>query len=1085
MEEKIGALLKEAEELREHEETETALDRVEQAVSLARESGQTPLMGKALYQKAILLGRAGRPKEALSLVEEAIDCFSRAGDAFGKVMAWKDKGVLCGFLQRPVEEVTACFNKARVLSDSLDATQKRRLEAALFQGEGMLNQAQGNTERAMDFFTSSRTLYHEIGEYKKEIDVWLIQAGLIKGVEEKLSDLEEIEKLAKRTNYVRGEVEALSQRGEELWGKRTPAEALRCYEKALTLSTEAGLKNSQVRMLEKLGESYLSLGRLAEAEDKLGKAYTLNKGRQSPFLSFGITWNLGMLHEKQDKFQQSILFYKEAAYHAEKMGWQLEGEIIKRTGAALEARYSGKFELAVEEYQKLREIYGQHTISLHRYSGQCDCLLNIAWCYLELGDYTSALAYAEEAKALATSINDSRMKLLAYERLATTLLCNQGYAEALDYFSKSIAISEELGDIYKKASSLEGRGRCYVYQGRLEVGLKDLEEALKLYITGGQLSGENIVSDFLADVYLQKGEQKKAQEMAQQAVKTARTLGPFAEAFSLEALGKVQLATKDYSGARASFKKSADHFCNIGLHHYAWLPYSEMGYIALTNNEYEIAYEDFKQCLGLAAKWRGPMKYLHQRRWIEGYSVHNAYRGIVQTLVKLGRYEEAFYYTGLAKGRYFIELLNNSNARFPLGDHPIAKELQELEKRCFSYLHALSDEYLDKRDIKRIEQLQEQLKATEEGYERLLEELKKQYPQAVSLKIESSCTVSDIQKVLSEKDLLLEYFITDKALIIWVITKKDIRPVIKEIEEKQLNKQVSELMGKIDSKKSLSADWSDSAGVLSSNLIAPVKELIEKKTNLFVVPHMALHWLPFEVLLEYSKLHHKTVISYLPTTALLPTLYSKEVKGRSFISLVNPSLPPNFDNLLGLSEHEKGVKRFSKLFPSNKVYAGQEANKENLEKEVGNYEILHIACHGEFHPLDPFLSFLLLSHTEETERFPPPWALTATECFSLNLKASLVTLCACVTGRGELSYADNFLGFSRAFIYAGASSVLVSLWYVDPESANTLMVYFYEGIAKKGLGKAQSLQRAKLKLQKEKKYEHPYFWAPFVLIGAP
>ena len=102
------------------------------------------------------------------------------------------------------------------------------------------------------------------------------------------------------------------------------------------------------------------------------------------------------------------------------------------------------------------------------------------------------------------------------------------------------------------------------------------------------------------------------------------------------------------------------------------------------------------------------------------------------------------------------------------------------------------------------------------------------------------------------------------------------------------------------------------------------------------------------------------------------------------------------------------------------------------------------------------------------------------EIFDMELHASLVTLSACRTGLGELSEGDELTGFSRAFIYAGTPCVCVSLWDVSDKATSDLMEKFYFYL-KEGRSKSQSLKLAELDMIN--KYDHPFFWAPFVLIG--
>ena len=110
-------------------------------------------------------------------------------------------------------------------------------------------------------------------------------------------------------------------------------------------------------------------------------------------------------------------------------------------------------------------------------------------------------------------------------------------------------------------------------------------------------------------------------------------------------------------------------------------------------------------------------------------------------------------------------------------------------------------------------------------------------------------------------------------------------------------------------------------------------------------------------------------------------------------------------------------------------------------------------------------------------------ALELHEVYQLDLaKTDLVVLSACETSRGQLSAGDDIIGLNRAFIYAGAPTVIASLWTVDDEATRVLMIAFY-GYLKQGFGKAAALTQAQLDLRKQ--FPHPYYWAAFVLTGDP
>jgi CHAT domain-containing protein len=185
--------------------------------------------------------------------------------------------------------------------------------------------------------------------------------------------------------------------------------------------------------------------------------------------------------------------------------------------------------------------------------------------------------------------------------------------------------------------------------------------------------------------------------------------------------------------------------------------------------------------------------------------------------------------------------------------------------------------------------------------------------------------------------------------------------------------------------------------------------------------------------------------------------------------------------VLGYTPHEREREVFEgeaeqvAEFFGTEAHLGQKATGALLREKGTQYDTLHLSCHGFFDPTDPLASGLQLADG----------VLTARDIMGLKLNADLVTLSACQTARSEISRGDELVGLTRALLYAGASSVLVTLWSVDAVAALELMGDFYSRLRGNGGTKvkpeAVALREAMLEMRKKR--EHPYYWAPFILVG--
>lgn len=261
-----------------------------------------------------------------------------------------------------------------------------------------------------------------------------------------------------------------------------------------------------------------------------------------------------------------------------------------------------------------------------------------------------------------------------------------------------------------------------------------------------------------------------------------------------------------------------------------------------------------------------------------------------------------------------------------------------------------------------------------------------------------------------------------------------------------------------------------------------------------------------------------------PQNGLLAIAPVFEDKNMSGVSLRTRSLLNNLDSLSVDSIHTRGrlvngnyvsplpgsedeVKQLYNIFAANnrKAYIkthGQ-AREEFLKSDtISKYKYIHIATHGFVNSEKPELSGILLA--QDTNKTLPKFEtmsklntedgiLYSGEIYNLNLNADLVTLSACETGLGQIKKGEGVIGLTRALMYAGAKNIAVSLWKASDESTSELMVDFYKNIIKQTSKKpknvpiectlSQALREAKLKMIGGKKYSHPFYWSPFVIIG--
>ena len=248
-----------------------------------------------------------------------------------------------------------------------------------------------------------------------------------------------------------------------------------------------------------------------------------------------------------------------------------------------------------------------------------------------------------------------------------------------------------------------------------------------------------------------------------------------------------------------------------------------------------------------------------------------------------------------------------------------------------------------------------------------------------------------------------------------------------------------------------------------------------------MVPHGMLHYLPFQALRspEGRYLIESYTVSYLPSASVLK--YAREKNRGNHADLLAVANPVT--DLSPLPAAEVEAREVSALFARKEVLLGPSATKTTFKKDAPQYDLLLFSTHGEMIESDPVKSNLRFTPTQQDDG-----KLTVSEIFDMEVKANLVTLSACETGlargtKGDFPQGDDLVGLSRAFIHAGAPSVVASLWKVSDESTVAMMQSFYSNL--QTMPKAEALQQAQLALAKSSAMtsSHPYFWAPFILVG--
>jgi CHAT domain-containing protein/predicted negative regulator of RcsB-dependent stress response len=479
------------------------------------------------------------------------------------------------------------------------------------------------------------------------------------------------------------------------------------------------------------------------------------------------------------------------------------------------------------------------------------------------------------------------------------------------------------------------------------------------------------------------------------------------------------------------------------------------------------------------------------------------YVSMMRALLSAGKQEEAFNYSERARSRVFLDVLG-SKVQLSRVKSGLLEEERALQERIAAIKARLSGEAEGETDRSG---LRKQLAEAEGAYSAFLARARKQDKEQVSLMAVEPLKLKEVQEFLDPQTTLVEYLVSGPNIFVFVVEKDKLQFVTVELPREKLAGLVKDLRDSVftlDEKNK----FDEASASLYKQLIEPLLPHITGK-ELIIVPHDVLHYLPFHALVgpDGHYLIEKYPVYYLSSASLLQFVKEKrKAGGEKVLAFGNPDLG---DPEKHLEFAELEAKEVKATYPESSVYIRKEATEEKSKTLSANHDILHFATHAKLNEDDPLSSAVLLAREGNEDG-----RLEVREIFGMDLKAKLVVLSGCETGLGKLSTGDELVGLTRAFIYAGTPSVVASLWSVDDSSTAHLMASFYKNL--KTMSKVEALRQAQLelirgegrsdllarrgvggigKLGETVKSEslsqnpisvstsHPYFWAPFILVG--
>ncbi len=870
-------------------------------------------------------------------------------------------------------------------------------------------------------------------------------------------------------------------------GLRTKANALHAsgdnrgavehHEQAIAMYESQGNQMEAARALSSAIQPLILLG-------EYDRAFAASERAREIFTRFSETRriasldnNVGNILHRQDRFEEAITHY-ERAYKTllEFQEWERVAVTLHNMAMCLISL--NDFPRSLDCYQKSRELCERYGMPLLR--DQAD--YNIAYLYYFRGEYSRAIEMLFATRRACEATGDAYHFALCHLDLSEIYLELNLSEEAREMAQEGFLRFEKLGMGYEAAKTLANEAIAYGQQGKTVHALERFSKAREMFARE-----KNLVWPWLLDLYqglllFHEGRYFEARRLCAGAAGFFdQTMLSGKAVLAHLLLARIAFQVGEPAVAEAETDAAVARIELLQAPVLAYQAHFLRGQLAQSRGDRSAA-------LAAYSAARRALETLRSRLHNEELKISfvknrlQVYEALVDLHLS-GESEEtaaaeAFACIEAAKSRSMTEMIFQSGQSLPMGDagqSELVRRIRDLREELNWYYHRIELEQLrpEESSSTRLQQLQEKAVSHENELLRTLRELPANERENATLEAPADLSLPRLQSTLPSDTALIEYYSTGDRLLAAVVTRESITITAVSVVSRVvhflhlLRFQLSKFrMGAVYAHRFEQPLLSATQGHLAAlyaELIAPLREHLKAK-HLIFVPHGALHFLPFHALRNGDEYLCDThTISYAPSATVF-ALCQEKAGGDIPNSLVMGIADERAPHILN------EVQSVATLLPHPELFLGAEATSEILRQRGSASSLLHIATHGTYRQDNPMFSGIRLGDGY----------LNLYDLYQIRLPAKLVTLSGCATGMNFVSAGDELLGLQRGLFCAGASSLLLSLWDVHDESTSALMQSFYKNFIRTG-NMATALQSAMQQLRQQN--PHPYFWAPFVLIG--
>ena len=908
----------------------------------------------------------------------------------------------------------------------------------------------------------------------------------------------------------------------EAWSRRGQGDKVRSV--LQTALAEAREPQIRVLLLEALGESYQYANEMARAESSFRSALEAGEAAWGESLRVaGTITRLGFVLRLQGRLDEAEKLHNRALEIRQR--WAPDSlEVADSLHQLFLVAWDRKDLETMPRYARhaleIQERWPPDTLAM------ADTLNDVGILAWESGRYGEAAAAFQRALTILEKRSPESIPVATtLARFGSVVVLLGDHESAQELLQRSLAIREKLApESLGTAAALGALGVVAQERGDLAAAAELFQRALTIWEKAAPESlGIAGSLDALGTVARLRGDLDEAWNLHRRALGIRERLSNATMAYSLICLGRVAEARGDLSLALDFFLRAQAIYERqepgineaLTLHHVGQV-YHRMRrfdqaaqFLARAVNKLESHIEGFGGSQDQQAIFRAQNEEI--------------YRDAVEVELARGHGDDAFHLVERSRARSFLTLLSERDLAFSELPATLDRSRRDNAARYDRILGKLA-QWTPAAGEEAREALHGELSRLRRERDEIAAEIRKASPRLAELRQPQPLDLAAARKVLDPGTLALSYSVGKERTALFAVTREGgLRMEILPLGEESLRRDVASFLERIQSQEAPT----DLARSFYRVLIAPVADLVERSQRVLILPDGPLHRLPFgalirdtggrgpygeEYLAEWKPLH-----SALSLT-VYGTLRASDRKSSStqLVAFGDPRYPEDLvptgetrdpaHRSLGLGLRgfhwaalpysRREVERIAGVYPGARLYLGEEATEERAKSMGRDVRVLHFATHGHLDDRTPLDSALVLTVPEGLPQGRDNGLLQVWEIFeSVRLDADLVVLSACASALGREQSGEGLIGLTRAFQYAGAHSVLATLWDVADQTSAELMARFYRHLAA-GLSKDEALRAAQIELIRqpvrittasgqalETDASAPFFWAAFQLFG--